>query len=156
MASASFLSLFMLALAALVFAALITGIVLWATSKRGSGVMSCRSCGYAVQGLTSLNCPECGADLREAGIAQAGSPGRRVTGMVLTLVSGGLIAVMCLLTAFLFVGFSRPSVPSSPTQLQAIPVQKPPMTESSSEIESGDSDDVPEDGLVEPEVEASE
>jgi len=29
---------------------------------------SCGSCGYPTRGLGSLDCPECGADLREAGI----------------------------------------------------------------------------------------
>ena len=29
---------------------------------------SCRACGYAVRGLPSFTCPECGSDLREVGI----------------------------------------------------------------------------------------
>src|SRR5690606_21037158 len=29
---------------------------------------ACGGCGYAVRGLSELRCPECGADLREAGI----------------------------------------------------------------------------------------
>jgi hypothetical protein len=28
----------------------------------------CGACGYQVRGIGSLNCPECGADLREVGI----------------------------------------------------------------------------------------
>ena len=31
-------------------------------------VPSCRACGYAVRGLPSFTCPECGSDLREVGI----------------------------------------------------------------------------------------
>jgi hypothetical protein len=31
-------------------------------------VPSCRACGYAVKGLPSFTCPECGSDLRDVGI----------------------------------------------------------------------------------------
>jgi hypothetical protein len=33
---------------------------------------SCRACGYAVRGLPSFRCPECGSDLREVGIDTPG------------------------------------------------------------------------------------
>lgn len=29
---------------------------------------SCGNCGYPAKGISTLNCPECGADLREVGI----------------------------------------------------------------------------------------
>src|SRR3954453_23556332 len=32
----------------------------------------CRACGYAVRGLPSFRCPECGSDLREVGIDTPG------------------------------------------------------------------------------------
>ena len=38
--------------------------------KRGPEPM-CASCGYSVTGLTTMVCPECGADLREVGIIPA-------------------------------------------------------------------------------------
>ena len=34
---------------------------------------SCRACGYAVRGLPSFTCPECGSDLREVGIDTPGT-----------------------------------------------------------------------------------
>ena len=34
---------------------------------------SCRACGYAVRGLPSFICPECGSDLREVGIDTPGA-----------------------------------------------------------------------------------
>jgi hypothetical protein len=34
---------------------------------------SCRACGYAVRGLPSFTCPECGSDLREVGIDTPGA-----------------------------------------------------------------------------------
>ena|SRR5690242_16377075 len=36
----------------------------------------CRACGYAVKGLPTFICPECGSDLREVGIATPGVPYR--------------------------------------------------------------------------------
>ena len=34
---------------------------------------SCRACGYAVRGLPSFTCPECGSDLRDVGIDTPGA-----------------------------------------------------------------------------------
>ena len=36
-------------------------------------IPSCRACGYAVKGLPSFICPECGSDLREVGIDTPGA-----------------------------------------------------------------------------------
>ena len=38
----------------------------------------CAKCGYGVRGLPSFTCPECGADLREAGIHAPGSRGSQL------------------------------------------------------------------------------
>jgi hypothetical protein len=43
--------------------------------RRGRGKPVCGACGYAVAGLETLKCPECGSDLREVGIT-GGSPRR--------------------------------------------------------------------------------
>ncbi|MHC5024491.1 MAG: hypothetical protein ACYTGG_11385 [Planctomycetota bacterium] len=43
-------------------------IVLAVMRRRGVAQPACGQCGYAVAGLQQLRCPECGADLREAGI----------------------------------------------------------------------------------------
>ncbi len=71
-----------------VIAAILTGVivylampaVLWFVTWRvnrkpqvndRSGEPRCGQCGYIVRGLSELNCPECGADLREVGIHHA-------------------------------------------------------------------------------------
>ena len=36
-------------------------------------IPSCRACGYAVKGLPSFICPECGSDLRDVGIDTPGA-----------------------------------------------------------------------------------
>ncbi len=51
--------------------AIVTGILLvWRGSARcgSDGVATCGHCGYATRGLSAMKCPECGVDLREAGI----------------------------------------------------------------------------------------
>ncbi|MBI1335737.1 MAG: hypothetical protein GC164_02110 [Phycisphaera sp.] len=79
---------------------LIVGIVLWARSGAGNAGegMACGKCGYNVRGLSQLNCPECGADLREAGIVKGKSKGRRGLGIALTIVCGLMLLLTCLLT----------------------------------------------------------
>lgn len=46
--------------------------LLWKFGRRrgGDGEPRCGKCGYLVRGLSALNCPECGADLREVGITR--------------------------------------------------------------------------------------
>lgn len=46
--------------------------------SRGATEPSCGQCGYAVRGLTTFTCPECGADLREVGIRTPSTGGRSV------------------------------------------------------------------------------
>src|SRR5688572_15999719 len=50
----------------------------WRRGKRsGDGDLArCGHCGYAVTGLTTFTCPECGSDLREVGIVRRGGGGR--------------------------------------------------------------------------------
>jgi len=60
-----------LVIALVVLAGLVLLAITWWKRGRGRGPVaepSCGKCGYAVRGLTSLNCPECGSDLREVGI----------------------------------------------------------------------------------------
>jgi hypothetical protein len=60
----------------IVFAAfLILGlIVVYLATGKGKRVTepSCGNCGYATRGISTLNCPECGADLKEVGIVMPG------------------------------------------------------------------------------------
>jgi hypothetical protein len=59
---------------------------------------ACGACGYNTTGLTDLVCPECGADLRVAGITR----GRRSSGTL----AGFVVAAVLLLAAWAFVGFT--------------------------------------------------
>lgn len=131
----------------LLFGGLVLGIILWVSGgrSRSSGAMACGGCGYAVRGLEALNCPECGADLRQVGINRGQSGGSRVFGIVLTVCCGGVLLLGCLGSAFLFVGLSPSSIQSGP--VQAYPTQPSTSTSSSTlpiviEDESpGDSED---------------
>jgi len=45
-----------------------------ATPHAAHDLPVCGKCGYAVRGISTFNCPECGADLREVGIVTPGAP----------------------------------------------------------------------------------
>jgi len=63
------------------------------TSKLG-----CGKCGYAVQGISQLRCPECGADLTEVGIVPRGKMRVIVAGIL--VIAGFSVAVLaCALIA---------------------------------------------------------
>ena len=124
-----FVELIILFMLLLILGGLITGIVMWTTSGSGkSSEMSCGACGYAVRGLEALNCPECGTDLRMAGIRRGGSPGKRTLGIVLTFLSLGLILLGCGASSFLFMKVQSPT--ASPSQ--TIPAQPAPSQSTSS------------------------
>ena len=38
--------------------------------RNDRGAAACGACGYITKALTTFNCPECGADLREVGITR--------------------------------------------------------------------------------------
>ena len=91
-------------------------------NRVGNGPMSCGACGYQVQGLQSLNCPECGADLREVGIVPLATRGKWSTPVVLIV-----IAVVSLVLFWLMVGIpSQTRMPVPPTPLPANPVPVTP------------------------------
>jgi len=104
-----------------ILAGLVTGVVLWASggrSRSGAGnEMACGSCGYAVRGLTQWACPECGADLREAGIRSGGSSGKRVLGMLLTIACGSVLLLSCVVPALFWTASSGSSM-SAPAPYQ--------------------------------------
>ena len=54
----------------------------------------CGSCGYDTTGLTTLTCPECGADLRMAGITRGG-PVHTPAAFVVSVVALALTWVLC-------------------------------------------------------------
>jgi|GEM_PF-1875014 len=122
----SFAALIPLLFLLVIVAGLIVGIVLWSKSgsRPGSGEMACGRCGYQVRGLEQLNCPECGADLREVGIRRGGSSGQRTAGIVLTCVCGGLLFLGCGCMSFAFADFKSSQsiqLQQAQTQIQTSP-----------------------------------
>lgn len=106
--------LLLVGIAALVL--IILGTVKMASGPSGPGG-SCGGCGYSVKGLTTLTCPECGADLREVGINRPNSQ----AGLWM-LVSGSVLGVflaVCMCGG-LFWGFAA--------QPQPVPVAVPSAT----------------------------
>ncbi len=65
-------------------------VVILVLRKRGGhvGEPACGNCGYAVRGLPTFTCPECGEDLREVGIVTPGHAGMSPTmrGAILVLL----------------------------------------------------------------------
>ncbi len=143
MGSASIASLFTLLLLVLVLGGLVVGIVLIVIGGRKgpAGEMACGRCGYAVRGLQQLACPECGADLREAGIARGGSSGKRTLGIVLVSVCTVLLLSCCGLMAFSYLALSSTTVHSAP--VQAVPA--PQSTPSSQGQPNNDTGESPSD-----------
>ncbi|MEO0475623.1 MAG: hypothetical protein AAF085_06595 [Planctomycetota bacterium] len=125
----------------LLIACLVVGITLWTTGGRskGSGEMSCGACGYPVRGLEALNCPECGADLRVAGINRSKGSATTGVGIVLTTISA-LLLLGCVGSAFFWISSGSSSGASVPSQ--AVPsVQQStttPQPGSSSPIDNPD------------------
>lgn len=122
----------------LLFAGLIVGIVLWFTGGKGGtkGEMSCGGCGYPVRGLETLNCPECGADLRRVGINREQGGGKRGIGIALTICCGGILLLGCGSVLLLFSDSSSSQAPtnqlhqSTPsTVLQSLPAVDPTQPE---------------------------
>lgn len=107
----------------LLIGGLILGILFWVTSGSGSKEMACGSCGYAVRGLTQLHCPECGVDLREAGIRKSGNSRRRGLGIALTLGCGTFILALCGLSGFWFMSVKQPVHVPKPSITTSAPKQ---------------------------------
>ena len=124
------ISLFVLLLAP---TALIVGIILIVTGRRKgksagpAGEMSCGGCGYSVRGLQQLTCPECGVDLRAAGITGGGSAAKRTVGIVLVVFSV-LFMVSCCglgLIGWLAMGNSTAVTTPMPVPVQPQPAPGP-------------------------------
>jgi hypothetical protein len=127
-------SLLVLLVIAVLLGALISGIIMWSTSgSGGSGEMSCGACGYPVRGLSQLNCPECGADLRMVGINRQGDPRTKAVGRTLVFASIGILLIGVL--GVFFMGDNSSPSPSVPTSVSQ-PAPSPSI--SSSPIENAD------------------
>lgn len=72
-------------------ALIVIGLVKMSRPGGPSGV--CGACGYSVEGLLAMTCPECGVDLRRAGIRQPGSGGGK--GFLLSGVAMVVLVLVC-------------------------------------------------------------
>ena len=82
-------------------------VALWAAALRrpsGGGLPACGRCGYPVKGLTALNCPECGGDLREVGITTPRSR-QKVTPLVFVMLWTLLLPIPALAISALMMTF---------------------------------------------------
>ncbi|MFK7789084.1 MAG: hypothetical protein AB8C95_06240 [Phycisphaeraceae bacterium] len=80
---------------------LVFGLIRSASSKQQGSLPGCGKCGYPAQGISTLNCPECGADLRHVGIVNPGQ--RNVLGIGCLLVPSFSVAMF--LIAAILLGF---------------------------------------------------
>ncbi len=76
-------------------------LILWAfvflgCAGRPGSLPTCGACGYVVRGVSTLACPECGADLREAGIIGPRQKGRVNPLLFLLLWSMTLPVPVCI------------------------------------------------------------
>lgn len=60
------------------------------STRPSAGMPACGRCGYPARGITTVHCPECGADLREVGIVRPGQSQGQGT-MALVLFAGSII-----------------------------------------------------------------
>lgn len=145
------IAIFPLLLLLFLVVGLSVGLVLWLGNKPAatSENMSCGRCGYAVHGLSDWACPECGADLREAGIKPQGSPGSRRAGIALATVCGVLLLLSCVFSAALLFWASPSSSISSPSthpsSIHSAPAPSPAAPEDAraDDLEKSESDPPP-------------
>jgi hypothetical protein len=87
----------------------------------------CGKCGYSVEGLTQLNCPECGADLRQVGIKTAPSQSGVLPALLAAVVTLGLLS--CVGCAGLWLVRSQPAMtPATPAPVRVVPAPAPAPT----------------------------
>jgi hypothetical protein len=86
----------------------IIGAVVWLLVRRPRGgdpsLMACGACGYSVRGVQTTACPECGADLREAGIARRGGSNRVALGIAAGVAALALLLGCACLGGWFFFG----------------------------------------------------
>ena len=80
--------------------------------RRGRGTTdggTCGGCGYMVRGLSTLRCPECGADLREVGINKPAKRSSKAL-TILIILLGVLLFLSCTCTGMMFWGIRGTAV----------------------------------------------
>lgn len=88
--------------------------------KRGSDLPTCAGCGYAVRGLAGLECPECGADLREVGIVTPKQRGLVSPVLFVLLWTLLLPGPSCLVSGILSMVGPKTSMPNHMLTLEPI------------------------------------
>jgi len=101
-------------------ACIIIGVILRKKTNPDGG--ACGKCGYSVNQLETMTCPECGADLREVGIKTATGKGSAIA----LIAVGALMLLLCLgCVGFMSFALFRASTPSQtfgPPTVQPTPV----------------------------------
>ena len=85
---------------------------------------TCGACGYAVRGLQSWTCPECGADLQRVGVKPAGRDPRRREKVGLALLAV-LLLIVLFLALMVPTRVASPPPVSAPTQPTPAPAASP-------------------------------
>ncbi len=100
----------------LIGAAVVAAVVVWLLLRRTTAehnMMACGACGYPVRGATTLSCPECGADLREAGIGKTGQGGQPA--LIVALVAAGAVLFGCVCAGVFGYGWmAKAPAPANP------------------------------------------
>ena len=87
---------------------------------------TCGACGYAVRGLQSWTCPECGADLQRVGVKPATRDSRRREKVGFALMAVCLLIVLCLAWGVhSWTRVASPPPPPTPTQPTPAPTVSP-------------------------------
>lgn len=106
----SFMFLIIIALVVLAFIGLgAFAVIMIVRSNKSTDSGTCGKCGYSVTGLTEFQCPECGSDLREVGIARQTSGGGNGL-LIAGLAIFGVMAMLCCGGFFTFASFSARNV----------------------------------------------
>lgn len=89
--------------------------------RNGGGLASCGQCGYAVRGIQSLICPECGADLREVGIIRPGQSGSGAAITVLIVMLYSITFLIASIVAFGLIASQLPDYARSSADIDLTP-----------------------------------
>lgn len=92
------------------------------TDAVAADVPTCGRCGYGTRGISSLECPECGADLRVVGIRKPGEGKSLLAGCLMPLAFSFATYLLAILLFALLESFVVPTHSSDDFDLTFIPV----------------------------------
>ena len=82
-----------------------------------SDIATCGKCGYAVRGVSTFNCPECGSDLREVGIVPPHQSKRKQPSLPLRLIGWTVLVLILAPVTNAFLTSRLPRVRTTSTAL---------------------------------------